>query len=255
MLFDSHCHLTDARFDADVDAAVERAREAGVERMVTVGTDVDDAERACSLAERSDGVWATVGVHPNVAHRANAAALERVAGLAERDVVVAIGETGLDYHYDHSPRRVQRDAFERQLALAAETGLPVVVHSRDADEDTAAMIRAAEGAARGVLHCFTAGHALLDAGLEAGWWISFAGIVSFDNYEDADLVRAVPADRLLIETDSPYLAPVPQRGKRNEPMFVRHVAEAVARLRGEPFEDVANATTRNALELYGLDRA
>jgi TatD DNase family protein len=252
MLFDSHCHLTDERFSADLDDVVARAREAGVTRLVTVASDLEDAERACAVAARYEGVWATAGIHPHVAERADADAFARLVDLAARPEVVALGETGLDYYYDHSPREAQRRSFRRHLELARERGLPVVVHSRRAEGDTIALLREAAGEVRGVLHCFDGSPALLEAGLEAGWFVSFSGLITFRNYAGAELVRAVPADRLLVETDSPYLAPVPHRGKRNEPAFVAVVAEAVARLRGEPPEAVARATTRNACELYGL---
>lgn len=252
MLFDSHCHLTDERFSGDLDDVVARAREAGVTRLVTVASDLEDAERACAVAARYDGVWATAGIHPHVAEQAGEDAFARLVDLAARPEVVALGETGLDYHYEHSPREAQRRSFRRHLELARDRGLPVVVHSRRADEDTIALLREAAGEVRGVLHCFDGSPALLEAGLEAGWFISFSGLITFRNYAGAELVRAVPADRLLVETDSPYLAPVPHRGKRNEPAFVAVVAEAVARLRGEPPEAVAQATTRNACELYGL---
>lgn len=252
MLFDSHCHLTDGRLIGEVDAVVARAREGGVARMVTIGADPEELDAAVELAARLDGVWASAGVHPHVAGRADAALFERIAALARREEVVALGETGLDYHYEHSPREAQRRSFLRHLELAAELGLPVVVHSRSADADTAAVLRDAGRAVRGVLHCFAGGRGLLEAALEAGWYISFSGLVTFKNYEGAELVRAVPAERLLIETDSPYLAPVPLRGRRNEPAFVRHVAEGVARLRGETFEAVAGRTARNAARFYGL---
>ncbi len=250
MYFDSHCHLTDDRFGEDAEAAAERAREAGVERFVLIASDEEDAAHAAALA-RTLGVWCTAGIHPHAATRADAG-LGRVRELLEGDDVVAVGETGLDYYYDNAPRRVQRESFERHLELAAETGKPVVVHSRDADEDTMAMIRAAEGAVTGVLHCFAGGRGLFDAGVEAGWYVSFSGLITFNSYETGDLVAATPADRLLVETDSPYLAPVPHRGGRNEPAYVVEVARKAAELRGESLEDVAALTTRNALTFYQL---
>lgn len=253
MLFDSHCHLTDERLVEEVDVVIDRAREHGVTRMVTIGADPDDFDRVCRLAAQYDGVWAAIGVHPHIADQASPEVFRRLMDLARSPGIVALGETGLDYYYDNAPREAQRAAFQRHLELAAELRLPVVVHSRSADEDTAAVLRdAASMGVRGVLHCFAGGAELLDAGLEAGWYISFSGIVSFRNYEGADLVRAVPDDRILIETDSPYLAPVPHRGKRNEPAFVRFVAEAVATIRGLSLEEVASLTTRNACTLYGL---
>ncbi|HEY8469266.1 MAG TPA: TatD family hydrolase [Longimicrobiales bacterium] len=253
VLFDSHCHLTDARFAEDAQEVVARAREGGVVGLVTIASDAEDAARAVALAERLPGVWASAGIHPHVAAAATEGDWERIAELARHERVVALGETGLDYHYDHSPRDAQRRAFERHVRLARDLGLPLVVHSRDADADTAAVVRQAGREVRGVLHCFAGGAELLDAGLEAGWYISFSGLVTFKGYSGAELVRAVPADRLLVETDSPYLAPVPRRGRRNEPAFVRHVVEAVAALRGEPVDAVADATTRNARAFYRLD--
>lgn len=252
-LFDSHCHLTDERFAGEADAVVERARQAGVTRLVTVASDADDAEQAIRLARRHEGVWATAGIHPHAADAADEAALSRIRQLAAEAAVVALGETGLDYYYDNSPRDEQRRAFARHLELAAETGLPIVLHARDADDDAAAMVRDAGHDVRGVLHCFAGGRTLLDAGLEAGWYVSFSGLVSFKNYEGGELVRSVPDDRLLIETDSPYLAPVPQRGRRNEPAYVAHVAEAVAAHRGVPPDHIARTTTRNALRFYQLE--
>lgn len=252
MYFDSHCHLTDERLAGDVDAVLGRAREAGVTRLVTIGADLKDARAAVELAGRSVGVWAAVGIHPHVADGADSGAFSELVDLAGGEDVVALGETGLDYHYDHAPRDAQRRSFLRHLELAVELSLPVVVHSRSADADTAAVIRDAGAGVRGVLHCFTGGRALLEVALEAGWYVSFSGVVTFRNYDGADLVRLVPPDRLLIETDSPYLAPVPLRGKRNEPAFLPHVAAGIASILDEPVDRVATRTTENACRFYGL---
>lgn len=253
MFFDSHCHLTDERLAAETDAVLERARAAGVTGVVTIASDADDAEAAHAIAQAHADVWSTAGIHPHAAHGASDDALERVRALVALPRVVAIGETGLDFYYDNAPRAAQRRSFEAHLALAADTGLPVVVHAREADDEVATMIRAAGPGVRGVLHCFASGPALLEAGLEAGWHVSFSGLVSFRSYDGDDLVRRVPANRLLIETDSPYLTPVPMRGKRNEPAFVAHVAEAVARITGETAEEVGARTARNARRFYGLE--
>jgi len=255
MFFDSHCHLTDERFAADggADAAAARARAAGVVGLVTIGVGPDDAEGALAIAERHPDVWATAGVHPHDAGGADAAVLARIQELARRPKCVAIGEIGLDYHYDNSPREAQRRVFHLQLELAAQLGLPVAIHSREADEDTAALLGDAAGAGIvGVLHCFSGGNLLLDAALAAGWYVSFAGVVTFKKYDAGALVRAVPAERLLVETDSPYLAPVPQRGKRNEPAFVPLVAAGVAGIRGEAAAEVGRYTAANARRLYRI---
>ncbi len=251
-LFDSHCHLTDEKFAGEVPAVIERAATAGVVRMVTISSDPDDAEVALDIARLHGNVWTTAGIHPHAVAEHGRDALSRVAELAEDERVVGIGETGLDYYYDNSPRSAQRQALRRHVELAADLALPLIVHSREADADTIAIIREVEGEVFGVLHCFDGGTDLLEAGIEAGWMISFSGLVTFKNYDKEGLVRAVPPDQLLIETDSPYLAPAPNRGKRNEPAFVRAVAETVARMRGETLEDLAGETWRNANRFYGL---
>lgn len=251
-LFDSHCHLTDAAFRDDREAVLHRAREAGVTRLVSIASDVDDARAALALARAHEGAWCTAGVHPHEAGAAAQDAMEAVRALAAEREVVAVGETGLDYHYDHAPRGVQRRLFDAHLALGAETGLPVVVHAREADEDVAAALASAPEGTRGVLHCFTGGEKAFAVAMERGWYVSFSGIASFRSFGVVDLLRDVPADRLLIETDAPYLAPVPVRGKRNEPAFVRHVAEAVAAHLGDDPAAVAARTTRNALRFYQI---
>jgi TatD DNase family protein len=251
-MIDSHAHLTDEKFAEEVEAVVARAREAGVEATVTVGTDLTDSAAAVEIAARYPDVFATVGIHPHAASTADEAALSRIRELAAAPRVVAIGETGLDYHYDFSPREAQRAAFAAQLRLAADLGLPVVVHAREADADLEAMLREHGRDVRGVLHSFSSGADLLRTALELGWYASFAGMVTFKNYDGAELLRSVPADRLLVETDSPYLTPVPHRGKRNEPCRVRLVAARAAELRGETLAALDAATTRNARRFYAL---
>ncbi|HUG40922.1 MAG TPA: TatD family hydrolase [Longimicrobiales bacterium] len=248
--FDSHCHLTDPRFAGELDVIAERARDAGVRSFVTVASDEDDAAAALGVARRL-GVWSTAGIHPHAADRAPAG-LGRVRDLLAEPEVVAVGETGLDYYYDNASREAQRSSFEAQLDLAAATGMPVVVHSRDSDEDLIAMIRAASPDVRGVLHCFAGSPALFEAGVALGWYVSFSGLLTFPSYATRELAGAVPPDRLLIETDAPYLAPVPHRGKRNEPALVVEVARAVATITGESLDAVAARTTFNAREFYGV---
>jgi len=248
--FDTHCHLTDEKFAGAVADVLGRAATAGVTRLVTIASDADDAVSAFELTA-NPGVWSTAGIHPHVAAQATPAHYERIRDLLSESSVVAVGETGLDYFYDNSPRAAQRSNVDRHLEWAAEFRKPVVIHSRDAKDDTIAVIRAADGVI-GVLHCFSGDAGLLDTALAADWFISLAGPVSFKNFAGGDLVRAIPADRLLIETDSPYLAPVPHRGKRNEPAYVREVAAAVAQIRGVSHEEIAAVTTANALRFYGL---
>jgi TatD DNase family protein len=251
--FDSHCHLTDAAFRDDREAVLHRAVEAGVTRLVTIASDVADARAALELARGRAGVWCTAGVHPHEAGRAGASDVDAVRTLVvENEEVVAVGETGLDFHYDNAPRDVQADLFDAHLALAHETSVPAVVHARDADDEVAAAMRRMPPGTLGVLHCFTGGARAFEEAMAAGWYVSFSGIASFKSFAVADLLAEVPEDRLLVETDSPYLAPVPMRGRRNEPAFVVHVAEAVARRLGASLDDVARRTTENARRFYGV---
>ncbi|MGI9179707.1 MAG: TatD family hydrolase [Longimicrobiaceae bacterium] len=252
ILIDSHAHLTDERLFAEADEIVERARAVGVHQIVTIGTTPENSRQAIELASRLPGVFATVGIHPHSADAADEDAFAQVEALARSPRVVALGETGLDYFYDNSPRQVQRSSFAHHLELARTLELPVVVHSRDADEDLRAILAEAAGGTRGVLHCFTGGRELMEAALAAGWYISFSGMITFRSFADAELLRAVPLDRILVETDSPYLAPVPHRGKRNEPAFVPLVARRAAELRGEDPEEFGAATVRNTRALYRL---
>ena len=251
-LFDSHLHLTDDAFGEDLDEVLRRATEIGVIEMVTVASNIPDARRAVELARPHSSLWCSAGLHPHEASDMNAAALAEIEALAAEPDVVAIGETGLDFFYDNSERDAQRSSFIAQMELAERLDLPVIVHSRDADADTAAILNDLSGRAVGVLHCFTGGQRLLETALECGWYISFSGMVTFKRYDDAALVRQVPDDRLLIETDSPYLAPVPRRGKRNEPANLAHTCAAVAQMRGVAPGDIGAVTRRNARVFYGL---
>ena len=257
-LVDSHCHVAEPEFDADRDAVLARAAAAGVTTIVCVGATGPIASNAPALAlagERAGvRIAVAVGVHPHNADTLDDAALATLTRMAGVPGVVAVGETGLDYYYEHSPRDAQRTAFARTVALARKVGLPLVVHVRDAHVD-AADILAREGAAAvgGVIHCFTGTRDDVRPYLDLGFHVSVAGIVTFKNAEPLrDAVRQVPLDRLLVETDAPFLAPVPHRGRRNEPAHVRVVAEAVAATRGDPFGALAEATTANATRLFRL---
>ncbi|MCX5766601.1 MAG: TatD family hydrolase [Gemmatimonadetes bacterium] len=254
---DSHTHLADPAFADDAPAVIARAREAGAVALVAIGESLAAAERARLIADAHPGfVRFTAGVHPHDAAEFDAARdIPLLRALIDAGAV-AVGECGLDYHYDHSPRPYQRRAFAEQLALAKDTNRPVVVHTREAEDDTVAMVREAGAAGiRGVLHCFTGSHALAYAGLEAGWYISFSGIVTFKKWADDELLRLVPNDRLLVESDAPYLAPVPNRGKRNEPAWVAHTVERVAAARGAEPSELGDLVTANAQRLFGLHEA
>jgi TatD DNase family protein len=253
-LFDSHAHLTDESFGAELDGVLARAVEAGVESVASIASGLEDARAAAELARRSTAprVLATAGVHPHEAGCLTPDALSELEAVAGAEPVAAIGETGLDFHHERGvPREAQIDAFRSQMELAERLGLPVVVHSRDADFEVAGVVDEFAGRVVGVLHCFTGGAVLLDAALRADWYVSFSGIVTFKNFAGAEGVRRVPADRLLVETDSPYLAPAPFRGRRNEPAFVRYVVDKVAELRGEDPGRVAEVTYENACRFYG----
>ena len=246
-LIDSHTHLDDAQFNEDRAAVIERARAAGVERMLAIGTGggPPDLEAGVRLAGEYPFVLATVGVHPHDASKATEATFERLRELAAHPKVVAIGEIGLDYHYDFSPRDVQRAVFSRQLAIAAEAALPIIIHTREAWDDTFEILRR-EWRGEGILHCFTGDAVQARQALDAGFHLAFGGVLTFPKAEPVrEAARITPADRLLIETDCPYLAPVPHRGKRNEPAFVLETARRLAQVRGQPVEEIAALTADN----------
>lgn len=252
MLVDAHCHLGDRAFDEDRPEVVARARAAGVGHIVIIGESIAAAERAVALARATPGLSATAGVHPHDAKTWDAAAERSLRDLLAREEVVAVGETGLDYHYDHSPREVQRAACEAQLAVAAEVGRPVVIHAREADEDLAQLLRRWGSRVPAViLHSFSGGAALFEAGRAVGAYFSFSGMVTFKNWRWLAPPVDWPVDRLLVETDAPYLAPVPHRGRRNEPAFVRETARELARARGQEPEVLEAELAVNARRVFG----
>jgi TatD DNase family protein len=253
MLIDTHCHLADQAYAHDLAAVLDRAWAAGVARVVVIGESRANAEAALAMATAEPRLVATAGIHPHEARSWNS---ESEAWLREtlRDPrIVAVGETGLDFHYDHSTRADQHRAFEAQLALAAEAGKPAVVHAREADDEVAAML-AAHPDVSAILHSFSSGPGLLRAGLVLRHYVSFSGMVTFKTWQLDDAILETPLDRLLLETDGPYLAPVPFRGKRNEPAYVRQIAERVAEVRRMPLEELIAVTGKNAGRVFGLNQ-
>jgi TatD DNase family protein len=254
---DSHAHLADPAFDGDREATIERARAAGASAILCIGESLTAAARARELASsHPDFVFFTAGVHPH-----DAASFDETRDLPLLEQMLragarAVGECGLDYHYDHSPREAQRAAFESQLELASNHSRPVVVHTREAEDDTRAFLQtASRRGIGGVLHCFTGSEELAKAGLDAGWYVSFSGIITFKKWTDDSLLRLIPDDRLLAESDAPYLAPVPNRGKRNEPAWVAMTVARLASARRSSAEDVGMLVTANARRLFGLPSA
>ena len=253
MLVDSHCHLDFPDFGGDLDAVLARAAQAGVGTMQTICTRVTEFDAVRGLAEAHAPVWCSVGIHPHHVAEEPAVSTDHLVRMAAHPKVIGIGETGLDFHYDNSPRPEQEASFRRHIAASRETGLPLIVHTRSADEATCRVLReeAGKGAFPGVIHCFSAGPAVAETALDIGLSISFSGILTFKNAEAVRAVaRAVPADRLLVETDAPYLAPVPHRGKRNEPAHVRHTATRLAELKGLDAAELARATTANFFRIF-----
>jgi TatD DNase family protein len=259
-LIDTHAHLDFRQFNDDRDAVLARAWQAGVEAIITIGTDLATSRAAVALAERDERIYATVGFHPHDAKSLDDAALDELTDLARHPRVVAVGEIGLDYYRDHSPRDTQRRAFRRQLDMAAQAGKPVVIHNREAGADTLNILRewAAEAEPQpakhlGVLHCFSGDLALAEAAMELGFYLGIDGPITYRNaHRLREIVGALPLDRLLIETDAPFLTPHPHRGKRNEPAYVRLVAERIAALKEVSFATVVQATTSNARTLFSL---
>ena len=254
MLIDSHAHIQGKEYAGEQDAVIGRAREAGVEKIIAVGGagDMSSNFEAITLADSFANVYATVGMHPHDAKDVGADELRRLRALTSHPKAIAVGETGLDYYYNHSPHDVQRRVFTHFIQMARDTGLPIVVHERDAARDAAELLRT-EGAGelRGVIHCFTGSYEAACTYLDLGFYVSFTGIITFKNADPLrDVVRKVPLERMLVETDSPFLTPVPHRGKRNEPAYVRFVAETIATLKGLSLAEVARVTSDNAQALF-----
>ena len=251
MLVDTHCHLADPAYDPDRSEVLERAWSSGLAHVVVIGESPDASDRALALAAAESRLSATAGIHPHDAKRWNSDTAGWLRERLRHPRVVAAGEMGLDYHYDHAPRAEQRAAFEAQLALAGEAGKPAVVHAREADDDVAAILRGQPGVTA-ILHSFSSGPGLLRAGLVLRHYVSFSGMVTFRNWNLDQAILDTPLDRLLLETDGPYLAPVPHRGKRNEPAFVRQVAERIAALRGLAPGELMARTSENAARVFGI---
>ena len=253
MLVDSHCHLDFKDFAGDLDQVVERAGAVGVNTMVTICTHVTRFKRVLAVAERFSNIYCTIGIHPHEAGREPEVTAEHLAEAARHPKVVGFGETGLDYYYEHSPRAIQQRSFRTHIAAARTAGLPVIIHTRSADADTARILKEemAVGRFSGVLHCFSATRELADTAVGLGLYISFSGIATFKKaLVVRDTAAALPLDRLLVETDAPYLAPVPKRGKRNEPAFTSYTAAEIARLRNMPADAFARASTENFHRLF-----
>ena len=253
MLVDSHAHIDDERFDADRDEVVARALAAGVSLILNVGADMGSSARSVALAEKYSGIYAAVGMHPHDAKDMRETDYTQLEQWTKHPRVVAIGEIGLDYHYDLSPRPLQKEVFLRQLDLARKTGKPFIIHEREAHADTLEIIRSAARGLKGVFHCFSGSVETAREYLKMGFYISVAGPVTFSKSgKTKEVAKFVPLDRLLVETDSPYLTPQPHRGHRNEPAYVRLVAEEIASLRNLPLEEVAAATTANVRRLFDI---
>lgn len=254
MLIDSHAHLDDERFDRDRDELIKTLGKNGISTVINIGADLPSSIKSVKLSEQYDNIYAAVGVHPHSASEMDEGTIEVLKAFSSREKVVAIGEIGLDYYYDNSPRDVQRTWFKRQMKLAKEVNLPIVVHSREANQETFDMIKAeSDGKLTGVIHCYSGSVELMKEYIKLGYYISLGGPVTFKNAKTPkEVAKVVPIDRLLVETDSPYLTPEPHRGKRNEPLYVRHVAAMIAELRGMTIEELARATSENTKRLFNL---
>ena len=258
MLIDTHTHLDDARYEGDRDAVIARAQDAGVQTFVTIGCDLETSRAAVALAERYPFIYATVGVHPHEVKRIEERWYAELRQLARHPKVIAYGEIGLDYHYDHSPRETQRTRFREQVRVARDLQLPIVIHTREAQEDTITILREERAPeVGGVFHCFSGDAWLAKDALDLGFYLSFSGVVTFQNATMLrDIVKTVPMDRILIETDCPYLAPVPHRGKRNEPAHVKLVAEKIASIKSTEkplsLEEVERITSDNARRAFKI---
>lgn len=252
MLIDSHAHLEMSEFDHDRRNVIERAISAGVEYIITVGTNAELSQKAIALAAEFDNVFATVGIHPHDATAADDQILDQMKDLARQPKVVAYGEIGLDFFRNISPRQKQIDVFSRQMKIARELNLPIIIHDRDAHEEVLRMVEES-GIRRGVFHCFSGDAEMAKKCVDLGFYISIPGTVTFDKTKNiADVVKKIPMEYLLLETDCPYLTPVPHRGKRNEPSFIVHTAKKVAQIKSLPWQDVARAAAANTKKIFGI---
>jgi TatD DNase family protein len=253
MLIDSHAHLEMKEFNPDREEVIERARQAGVSYIVTVGTNLAQSRKALSLARQHENIYATVGVHPHDVIMADSKTFDDLCEIARDPKVVAYGEIGLDFFRNISPREKQIEIFNLQLELAVQLKLPVIIHDRDAHEQTLRMVKAS-GVRRGVFHCFSGDYSMARQCIDLGFYISIPGVVTFDNAKTIqDVAQRVPLSSLLLETDAPYLTPAPHRGKRNEPSFIINTAKKVAQIKGLPWEEVADVTARNTMNLFGIE--
>ena len=256
MLIDSHAHLDDRRFDADRDMLIKSLKENGVNLVLNIGADIKTSKASVDLAKKYNNVYAVVGVHPHSAKDLEGSDLSELRKIASEDKVVAIGEIGLDYHYDNSPRDVQRKWFKKQIELAQELDMPIVIHSREATQETFDILKEAseKKSLRGIIHSYSGSYEMAVEYIKLGFYIAIGGPVTFKNARILREVAAkLPLDKLLIETDAPYLTPEPYRGKRNEPMYVKYVAEKIAQVRGSTYEQIAKATSDNLLKLFELE--
>lgn len=257
MLVDSHCHLDFPDFAEERPDVLRRARSAGVGTMLTIGTKLTEFEQVRAIAESDPDIWCSVGIHPNEAAAEPDVDADALVALARHPRVVGIGECGLDYHYEDTPRDRQMAVFRVHAAAARRTGLPLIVHARDCDDDMIRFLHdeSREGALKGVLHCFSSGRRLAEEAVSLGFYVSFSGILTFKKADELrEIARDLPLDRLLVETDCPYLAPIPHRGKRNEPAFVGHTAAKLAEVRGIPVAEIEAATTENFFRLFDQAR-
>lgn len=254
MLFDSHAHLDDSKYEGEQEKIIQNAIDNGIGYILNAGVDFESSVRSIELANRYDMVYAAIGVHPHEAEDMDDITLSLLKGLAKKPKVVAIGEIGLDYHYDHSPRDIQRECFRRQIALAKDVDLPIVIHDREANDDVLRILKEEKAFDTGVvLHCFSGSVELARQYIKLGAYISIAGPVTFKNArKTVEVVKNIPLEYLFVETDSPYLTPIPFRGKRNEMAYVKHVAEKVAEIKGLSLAEVANETTENAKKFFGI---
>lgn len=253
MLIDSHVHLNNEQFDLDREYLIKNLEKNGVELVVNIGADLKSSKESVDLAKKHHNIYAAVGVHPHSASEVTDKTLDAIKTLAGEEKVVAIGEIGLDYHYDYSPRDIQRKVFREQIKLAKDLDMPIVVHSREADLDTLEILKEESQGLRAVIHCFSSDRAMLKEYLDLGFFIAIGGPVTFKKTDELkEVAKIIPIERLLVETDAPYLAPIPYRGKRNEPIFVKETAALIANLKGMMLEDLALQTNKNTKEIFKI---